>query len=888
MTDDPSDDRDPPALPGDRIGRYELIEEIGHGGMGVVFRAKDLDLDRKVAIKFPWKKYAEDHEYKRRFLREARATARLNHPNIVPVIEAMEQDGKPCLVLQFVDGENLQSRIIRKGKIETHHLVRYAEDLASALEAAHAGDVLHRDINPRNILVSPDGRALLTDFGLARTIPRAEVESSATTRSSTLTSKGSVMGTPRYMSPEQALGKNLDERSDLYSLGTVLYEMASGKPVFSEKGMGELYDAIMHHEPAPLSRFTYEMPDEMERIIRKAMAKRPDERYQRATDLLADLRAFRRQLDFEDYSSSHGEMERAEVKRKSSKIWWLLAVGLAVSMAIWTVLRLDGDAIPRAKPTRVTQEMSWEGEPAISPDGREIVYVSDASGNLDLYIIDIRGGDPLQITTDPATDRDPFWFPDGSAIGFSSSRNGKMGIWKIGRLGGGTTLLLEGAEDAAISPDGTRLAFSLFHVDDGRRNLGIANLADQSGIVWLGREEDDIWDHRNPAWSPDGKSICFDNGAIRIVSLESQESRSLTDRTRQDTKPAWSADGRYIYFSSNREGTNAIWRVEREGGLLERVTMGTGPERRPDISRDGKLLVYATGSSHRDNVLLDRETGRQKTINELREDRLISLAPDQSRLVFSSKRQGGKLDLWELALSGNESVGKPRRLIDQPGYASYPAFSPDGKWIAYHRILDKQRDIVIIPSDGGAGIPFTVDPAADIIPVWSPDGSEIAFSSNQEGQFRIYAASVIDGKRASEFRAISPAGISAYAPAWSPDGKWIAFPVSSGESQGEVFIVPARGGEARQVTREAEAKRIRWDVITGALLVSGAWGEDHATLRIVPVDGGEPTPFTPAVVFGEWDATGIFDLSPDGRFLIYSRENLGGDIWALQAESGTY
>ena len=279
--------------PPPRLSHFEILSEIGRGGMGIVYRARDLNLGRNVALKSPHPESLTDEDYRRRFLREARAASAISHAHIVPVYEAFEADGRPWIAMELVEGGDLRDRLATGQPLGLEEIVKHAIGLADALGAAHEHHLLHRDIKPSNVLLSKDGRARLTDFGLARRYVRPEEASSVTTASSS-GEKGRFAGTPGYVAPEQALGRDVDPRSDLFSFGVVLYEMCTGRAAFPPTDEGAGLDAVLHREPVAISRLNYAIPEELERIIRKCLAKVPDERYQSAADLLSDLRTFHR------------------------------------------------------------------------------------------------------------------------------------------------------------------------------------------------------------------------------------------------------------------------------------------------------------------------------------------------------------------------------------------------------------------------------------------------------------------------------------------------------------------------------------------------------------------------------------------------------------------
>lgn len=317
------------AQPGQRVAHYEILDEIGRGGMGVVYSARDLTLGRRVALKCPLAGIEDDPRQRKRLLREARAASRLSHPHIVPVFEVLEHEGIPWLAMELVDGVSLRNLLAGRQLLPLNEVLGYAEGLASALETAHGRSILHRDINPNNVMIGSDGRALIMDFGLARVV-RASETSSTHTRDSDLDGR-EVVGTFRYMSPEQALGKPLDARSDLFSLGAVIYEMCTGEPAFPGEGP-EVLDALLHRPPVPISRFNYQVPEELERIVRKALAKDRDERYQSARDLVVDLRSVRRRLEHHDYVEVH-PLE-APPTRSRRAAWLTAAAGLVLLSAL--------------------------------------------------------------------------------------------------------------------------------------------------------------------------------------------------------------------------------------------------------------------------------------------------------------------------------------------------------------------------------------------------------------------------------------------------------------------------------------------------------------------------------------------------------------------------
>jgi len=881
----------PLARVGDRIGRYEILAELGRGGMGCVFRARDPNLEREVALKRPWPELVADAEARARFLREARAASRITHPNVVQVLETLEIDHVPWIVLQYVDGMDLEALLKGQGRLPVDRVLRHATDLAEALQAAHEHRVLHRDIKPRNVLIAADGRALLGDFGLARVLHGPGVTDTGTTEALTLTPAGTLLGTPRYMSPEQVLGHTLDARSDIFSLGAVLYEMCTGTPAFAANERGTLYDAIIHGQPQPIARFSYDVPEELERIIRKMMAKQPEERYPGATDLLVDLRALRRRLEFDEYSASHVAEKPVTRKPRLFGIGWAIGA-LAVIAGALIVSRLlprvHAPPLPASQPLQLTSTEAWEGQPALSPDGTRIVYAANLAGNIDIYVSDVHGGSPLRLTDDPAADAYPAWFPDGRELAFTSERSGESSIWRTGQFGGGATLLVSNASEPAPSPDGTRIAFTRTSAS-GVPGIAVAPLADPSQARRVSEATGDIWGETQPTWSPDGRAICYaTRHGLWVVSAAGGSARRLTPETEQDSEPCWAPTGGYIYFSSDRAGTLALWRVRASGGDPERVTPGTGREGQPSLSRDGTRLAYTTQQDVRHVTVADARTGEETVLRSLPDAYQPSFAPDGRWIVFVAPRASGELALWRLDLSGSRPSGAPRQLSDEPGDANHPVVSPDGQWIAYYRILGKQRDIWIVPARGGPTERFTRDASANIHPAWSPDGRRLAFASDRDGVYQIYVAPVGGGGPAGAATRLTDMTSASVAPAWSPRGDAIAF-IGSVPGGTEAWIVAADGRTpARRLTTGAEADRLRWDRARGDLLVCGTWGGARFTLRRVSPGDGSVTDFEPAVDLGPRGSMPIFDICGDGSRLVYDSLEPRGDVWLMEAKAGHY
>jgi Tol biopolymer transport system component/tRNA A-37 threonylcarbamoyl transferase component Bud32 len=850
--------------------------------MGVVYRARDLKLEREVALKRPRSDLLGDPEFHRRFMTEARTASKLMHPNITTVFEVFEEEGVPWLVMELIQGASLRSLLQDGSPLSFEDVLRHGEGLADALRVAHIGGVLHRDINPNNILVGGDGRARLSDFGLARAWEDPERDLEITDATTQARTHGAA-GTRGYMSPEQVLGKPLDPRSDLFSLGVVLYEMSTGRPAFARGSGDHWVDAVLHRDPEPISRVNADMPPEFESVVRKALAKRPFQRYQSASELLLDLRALRRRLESDSAHSWSGVGRRPSRRRRWLGVGVLAAVAVAAVVGFMVLRPAADDALELVgSHKRLTTHPGWDGQPALSPDGTMIAYTSDDGGDPNVWIVHTAGGEPTQRTTHPGSDTDPAWFPDGSGFVFVSDRDGAPSVWRIPVLGGSPMKVVPDAEQPAVSPDGSRIAFARAN-SAGLTRISVAPLADLSQVEVLTGDDDGLWSHEFPAWSPDGSTLCYaDHRDLWLVPADGGPARRLTADGAGDFDPAWTPDGRHVVFTSMRERTVALWSVPAAGGEPRRLTTGTSSEREPALSREASWLAYCTSESDANVVVLDRRTGDRSVIPGSKDERMPGLAPDGSLLVFMSDRSG-RADLWLQPLDGLALAGPARQLTDHPGTVALPEVSPDGSWIAYQRALEGRRDIWLVPTAGGVPRRFTDHPGNDIQPAWSPDGTQLAWVSDRAGVENVWLAPVADGRRTGEPRRLTRGDAADLFPRWSPDGGRLAYVEERGYRAEAMIQDVVGGGAPVRVTEGAQARRVRWPGPGDELLVSGTWGSDRVRVRAVSLVDGGVRELEPAVVLGlDADSTGLFAVGKGGQILAYETTARKGDVWLAE------
>jgi len=801
---------------GKMLRHYRIIEKIGKGGMGVVYRAQDEHLDgRNVAIKVLPSGMLSDEHARERFRNEAVALSKLNHPSIGVVHDFDTQDHVDYLVMEFIPGQTLRNKLEARTFTEKE-ISDLGAQLADGLASAHDQGIVHRDLKPSNIMITPDGRIKILDFGLAKLV-HPDISSDVITKS--------FAGTFPYMAPEQISGEPVDGRTDVYAAGNVLYEMAAGRRPFEKLSARD----ILMEPPPELSGFRTDLSPRLEEIILRCLEKDAGARYQSAKDLALDLKSL--------VSSDEKRMRLVIPRRRN---WRVIGAALVAAVLILLARRFwpRYRSVPSYRPIHVTTGIPWEGQPALSPDGGRIAYVSTESGNRDIHIIGVLGGEPFRLTENPASDENPAWLPNGNEIVFTSDRGGQVAIWKKGQFGGAATLLVPAARGPAVSPDGSRIAFSKA-MPSGPYRIGIADLLEPSGEIILTGDGDGLWAHSDPTWSPDGQMICYAGAQnLWLIPSKGGKARQLTVDNGFDAEPSWSADGRFIHFSSYRGGTLALWRIDAAGGPPERITTGSGPENHPDISKSGSLLAYSTATQRRQMVIHYRDTGMEVEVPDSRGEYHVTIAPDKSAIVFVSERWGGNPDLWILPLQNGIPGNSPRPLVQDVGTPSQPTYSPDGEWIAYYRIIGNERDIWIVPATGGKAEKITNHPATDVHAAWSPDGHMLAFASDRDDVSQVWIVSIKDGTASSPAKKLATPDVEAAAPAWSPEGDSIAF-IGTSSGKTEVWMVPTDGkGSFMKVTTGADARRVRWDPRTGKLLVSGSWGTGITSLRLVsPEDG---------------------------------------------------
>jgi eukaryotic-like serine/threonine-protein kinase len=737
--------------PGATLGSYEIVSLLGTGGMGEVYRARDLRLGRDVAIKVLPAALAADPDRLRRLEREARAAAALNHPNIVTVYSVEQAGAVLFLAMELIEGRSL-ALAIPKGGLPLSDLLTIAIPLTDAIAAAHAKGITHRDLKPANVMMGAgdhDGRVKVLDFGIARLDDASQPYTSATTAAATLTLEGTVLGTVAYMSPEQAAGARVDTRSDLFSLGVILYEMATGQRPFSGDTNVTILSSILRDTPPAVTALNPAMPSELWRIIRHCLVKDPARRYQTAADLRNELEELKQDVDSGLLTAASGVATSRNPRRVSSPRRVLLAAGIVLVTVLvaaayrWSPSHADRPLNGERAFVQLTAQRGLQESPSLSPDGKWIVYAGNQAGNSDIYLQGVGGHNAIDLTKDsPEDDTEPAFSPDGESIAFRSEREGG-GIFVMGRTGESVRRITDSGFSPAWSPDGTRLVFATSFPAPFNRSFS------ELWIVTLATGEkrrlSSVVEGAQPSWSPHGQRIAYwttsgegqpvSQRDIWTVAASGGAPISVTSDAALDINPVWSPDGRFLYFSSDRGGSISLWRIpldEVTGRVLgppEAFTTPSPDSRHPSVSADGRLVAYSS-------------FGETSSIQKI--------AFDPAAATVS---------------------GTPATVVGGSRYVAHLNVSPDGRWLAYYN-RDRQIDIWISRSDGSGERQLTNDPAYDRNPTFSPDGQWIAFMSNRSGKSQIWLIRP-DGsglRQATD----APDGAMSYNQ-WSPDGSRLMF-----------------------------------------------------------------------------------------------------------------
>jgi Tol biopolymer transport system component len=878
---------------GTTLSHYKILEKLGSGGMGDVYVAEDTELGRKVALKVLPTEMAESEERRARFKREARAIAALNHPNIVTVHSVEEANGVHFITMELVRGRRLSELLPRTG-FALSKFLDIAIPLTDAVAAAHQEGITHRDLKPDNVMLSDEGRVKVLDFGLAK--PQAGLvaePSDSNVPTQHMTEEGRILGTVSYMSPEQAEGKPVDPRSDIFSLGVVFYEMLTGQRPFHGDTPASTLSAIIKDIPKSASDLRPSIPRDLAKLLRRCLAKDPERRFQTCKDVRNELEDLKEAL-------STGELQAGEVsasaRGRTSRFWLaagavvLVVGGALLGSVLWRGGRSAEANVPRlTNPVQVTSAIGVEDLPTWSPEGGRIAYMSDQSGNWDIWVSQVRGGPAVNLTRDyEGLDTGPSWSPDGSQIAFKSLREGG-GCFVMSALGGTPRRVVSHPNEGALrrrrpawSPDGSKLACP-YADEESRPFVDIVTLATrevESLQLRGGYQAADL------SWSPDGRFLAYidainwaaDTTRLWVVGL-SGDSIPLSDGTTEVWSPTWSPDAKSLFYVSNRGGSKDLWMQELNEdatphGEPVAITTGLGIQS-ASLLADGTRIAYSKGgrfaNAWRVPILPDHAAtwsdAAQLTFDQAYVE-FLDVSPDGRRLALNSNRSGFP-DLWTLPAEG----GEMQPLTSDPAPDWAPSWSPDGKEVAFYSGRTGNRDIFVMPSDGGPARQLTTHPGGDIFPRWSPDGQHITYASIREGNYDIWSMSA----SGAEQERLTDSGGFDNLPDWSPDGQWIAFVSGSQNGTTHISRIPATGGEPEQLT-ERHSFFPRWSRDGRVIYFLGRQDDIWA----LALEGHKERLL--ADLSGKPGRQGGFALATDGEYLYFTWEETLGDIWVMDVE----
>ena len=822
----------PKSLIGNKVSHYRVLELLGGGGMGVVYKAEDIKLGRQVALKFLPEELTKDPVALGRFEREARSASALDHPNICAIYEFDEHEVKPFIVMPLLDGQTLRDRIAAQGTaISIDQQIEIAIQISKGLEAAHRKGIIHRDIKPANIFITTRGEAKILDFGLAKLYGTTQDVNTATVTQDVkdvgsvdlssmptpsaalaLSKTGQTMGTASYMSPEQVRCEELDGRTDLFSLGLVLYEMATSQQAFAGDTVTVVHDAILHQTPTSARVLNPKLPLRLEEIINKCLQKDCEFRYQSAADLQADISQLRRAAESAPtwrwfkilkMRRSIGGAASLAVLFLGTALWWSSRTSTEAPLASGEVVPLGG--VPPGHQHRA----------AFSPDGNQLVFdhggdqfcVGDQSCGI--YTTFVDGEKSLRLTSNPS-DCCPKWSPDGRQIAFSRGFYEGGEIDLISPLGGIERRLYAGRIGPIFdwSPDGKILALSQGYPGKNTARISLLSIKDSTTKA-LTAPPDQYRDNA-PAFSPDGSTVAFFRSSVAgmdtdlfVVPTNGGQPKRLTfDNHVGDLEesPAWTEDGREIIFSSSRKGLPTLWRIPASGGTPRPLTGGGAHVCCPSISRKGHELIY------------------------------------QDRVVNDN--------VWRMELRDQaHAQGSPSVLISANARNWRPDFSPDGKKIVFESDRSGYAEIWTCDSDGMNCGQLTSLHGVAGTARWSPDSHHVAFEYHPGKHSEIYVVEL--GGQPHLIHTLPDA--DNLAPSWSRDGQWIYFASDGGEGF-QLWKVPLQGGSPIQVTTNG-----------------GIYGVESADRRFL--------------YFSKWEVPGIWRMSLAGGDERRILEESGGGDW---------
>ena len=930
-------------LTGEKFGRYEIREKIGSGGMGEVYLAQDTELDRPVALKVLPEEFCTDVDRVQRFKQEARAASALNHPNIITIYEIGKVNERMFIATEYIDGKTLR-QLIEKNEISLFDAVHISEQIASALSVAHQAHIIHRDIKPENVMVRDDDYVKILDFGLAKPMLHKTAGAEDKTLQMVQTQSGMVMGSVNYMSPEQARGKEVDQRTDVWSLGVVLYEMVVGKNPFAGETVSDSLAALIYIEPEPLAKFVENVPEDLQWIVRKSLEKKAIERYPNIKDLALDLKDLRYQFEHGDIENKtrqinayqrSGDVEQLNTTENKTLIHqtisadnsaigatgnvtrqkglqrkrnWVLPLGIlgfAIALAVGTWFfkpfsaKLGQPPFDQMQISRLT-ENGRASRPIISADGKYIVYVNTENGLSGLVVRQVATGSIIQIV--PPSNLNfqiPEFSPDGNYVYYSQIDNGVGTLYQVPSLGGTSKKIIVDVDSKiSFAPDGKRFAFIRYDLEKNTSNIFLANSDGTNPDLLISTEGTTEKRFLELAWSPNNEEILIASPTkisrddlveikILLVSIKDKIFRQFGQKSWLNASSFnWVKDNEGIYFTAktSESETRQIWFLAYPNGQAKQITSDASGYTTMSLAANNTIVASKVDviSSIWSFNPQNREMHQITSENKsLQGFGGISQLPD-GRLLFA-KTEGSNNNLVVIDEDGKNE----RKLIADSGANAFPVISPDGKFLVFSSNRDGFRQIWRADVDGKNVVKLTkAEGFGDFRAIVLPDNKTVVFERKFDEVFRSKLMKVsIDGGQEEELFPQNQTNDSF--PRLSPDGKHFSYIAQIFDSktlnlQSILKLVSVEGGKIGKSEKETNQN----------FGFQYRWMNDNKTLVYInfqgvqnlfsyTMDGVKPKQIT------NFNSGNIinFDLSKDGKRIYIVRGIINSDLILIKDNS---